>query len=102
MFESSADFRLCLHKFCGEADRGRLAWQRREFKTYRKSTAQSPRLYNFALHDNASSGGIINTEKRKGIASPGDIGKGMKSDKEAKELYERLLGDSKRSFVGSS
>ena len=37
---SSADFRLCLHKFCGEAERGRLAGQRREFKTYRKSTAQ--------------------------------------------------------------
>ena len=37
---SSADFRLCLHKFCGEADRGRLAGQRGEFKTYRKSTAQ--------------------------------------------------------------
>ena len=37
---SSADFRLCLHKFCGEADRGRLAGQRREFKTYRKSAAQ--------------------------------------------------------------
>ena len=37
---SSADFWLCLRKFCGEADRGRLAGQWREFKTYRKSTAQ--------------------------------------------------------------
>merc|ERR1711884_112479 len=37
---SSADFRLCLRKFCGQADRGRLAWQRREFKIHRKSTAQ--------------------------------------------------------------
>ena len=37
---SLADFRLCLHKFCGEADRGRLAGQRGEFKTHRKSTAQ--------------------------------------------------------------
>ena len=37
---SSADFWLCLRKFCGEADRGRLAGQRREFKTRRKSTAQ--------------------------------------------------------------
>ena len=37
---SSADFWLCLCKFCGVADRGRLAGQRREFKTYRKSTAQ--------------------------------------------------------------
>ena len=36
----SADFWLCLCKFCGEADRGRLAGQQREFKTYRKSTAQ--------------------------------------------------------------
>ena len=37
---SSADFWLCLRKFCGEADRGRLDWQQREFKTYKKSTAQ--------------------------------------------------------------
>ena len=37
---SSADFWLCLRKFCGKADRGRLAGQRREFKTHRKSTAQ--------------------------------------------------------------
>ena len=37
---SSADFWLCLRKFCGEADKRRLAGQRREFKTYRKSTAQ--------------------------------------------------------------
>ena len=53
-------------------------------------------------HKNLFAGGIINTEKSEGIASPGDIGKGKKSDKEAKALYERLLGDSKRSFVGSS
>ena len=33
-------FWLCLRKFCWEADRGRLAGQRREFKTHRKSTAQ--------------------------------------------------------------
>ena len=32
---------LYLRKFCGKADRGRLAGQRREFKTYRKSTAQA-------------------------------------------------------------
>ena len=37
---NSADFWLCLRKFCGEADRGRLAGQWREFKTHRKSTAQ--------------------------------------------------------------
>ena len=37
---SSADFWLCLCKFCGEADRGGLARQWREFKTYRKSTGQ--------------------------------------------------------------
>ena len=37
---NSADFRLCLCKFCGKADRGRLAGQRWEFKTRRKSTAQ--------------------------------------------------------------
>ena len=37
---SSADFWLCLRKFCGKADRGRLAGQRREFKIHRKSTAQ--------------------------------------------------------------
>ena len=37
---SSADFWLCLRKFCVEADRGRLAGQGREFITYRKSTAQ--------------------------------------------------------------
>ena len=37
---SSADFWLCLRKFCGQADRGRLAGQRREFKIHRKSTAQ--------------------------------------------------------------
>ena len=37
---SSADFWLCLRKFCGEAGRGRLAGQWREFKTDRKSTAQ--------------------------------------------------------------
>ena len=37
---SWADFRLCLCKLCSEADRGRLAGQRREFKTYRKSTPQ--------------------------------------------------------------
>ena len=37
---NSADFWLCLSKFCGEADRGRLAGQRREFKIHRKSTAQ--------------------------------------------------------------
>ena len=53
-------------------------------------------------HKNLSAGGIINTGKSDGIASPGDIGKGKKSDKKAKALYERLLGDSKRSFVGSS
>ena len=53
-------------------------------------------------HKNLSAGGIINTEKSEGIASPGDIGKGKKSDKKAKALYERLLGDSKRCFVGSS
>ena len=33
-------FWLCLRKFCGEADRVRLAGQRQEFKTYWKSTAQ--------------------------------------------------------------
>ena len=37
---NSADFWLRLRKFCGEADRGRLAGQRREFKIHRKSTAQ--------------------------------------------------------------
>ena len=37
---NSADFLLCLRKFCGQADRGRLAGQQREFKIYRKSTAQ--------------------------------------------------------------
>ena len=37
---SSADFWLCLRKFCGQADRGRLAGQRREFKFHRKSAAQ--------------------------------------------------------------
>ena len=37
---NSADFLLCLRKFCGQADRGRLAGQRREFKIHRKSTAQ--------------------------------------------------------------
>ena len=37
---NSADFWLCLRKFCGKADRGRLAGQRREFKIHRKSTAQ--------------------------------------------------------------
>ena len=37
---NSADFWLCSRKFCGKADRGRLAGQCREFKTYRKSTAQ--------------------------------------------------------------
>ena len=41
----SADFWLCLRKFCGEADRGRLAGQRREFKIQRKSTAQSINVY---------------------------------------------------------
>ena len=35
----SADFWLCLRKFCGQADRGRLAGQRREFKFHRKSAA---------------------------------------------------------------
>ena len=44
---NSADFWLCLHKFCGEADRGRLAGQWREFKTYRKSTAQKMNLKTF-------------------------------------------------------
>ena len=38
---NSADFWLCLHKFCGLADRGRLVGQWRKFKTCRKSTAQS-------------------------------------------------------------
>ena len=40
---SRADFGLCLRKFRGKVDkvdRGGLAKQRREFKTYRKSTAQ--------------------------------------------------------------
>ena len=37
---SSADFWLCLRKFCGKADRGRLAGQQRELKTHRKSIAQ--------------------------------------------------------------
>ena len=37
---SSADFWLCLNKYCGEADRGRLAGQRQEFKNHRKSTVQ--------------------------------------------------------------
>ena len=37
---NSADFVLCLCKFCGKADRGRLAGQRRQFKIHRKSTAQ--------------------------------------------------------------
>ena len=40
---NSADFWLCLREFCGKADRRRLAGQRREFKTYRKSTAQEIR-----------------------------------------------------------
>ena len=38
---TSADFWLCLRKFCGEADRGKLAGQWWEFKIYRKSTAQT-------------------------------------------------------------
>ena len=36
---SSTDFWLFLCKFCGEADTGRLAGLKREFKTYRESTA---------------------------------------------------------------
>ena len=38
---SSADFWLYLRKFCGQADRGGLAGQRREFKFHRKSAAQT-------------------------------------------------------------
>ena len=41
---NSADFWLCLHKFSGKADRGRLARQRREFKIHRKSTPQHKTL----------------------------------------------------------
>ena len=37
---NSADVWLCLRKFYGKADRGRLAGQRREFKIHRKNTAQ--------------------------------------------------------------
>ena len=39
----SADFWLCLRKFSGQADRGRLAGQQREFKFHRKSAAQAKR-----------------------------------------------------------
>ena len=47
---NSADFWLCLRKFCGEADRRRLAGQRREFKIHRKSTAQLMILFLAAIY----------------------------------------------------
>ena len=42
---SSANFWVYLRKFCVKADIGRLAGQRREFKTHRKSTAQLMCVY---------------------------------------------------------